>query len=160
MRWPRALFATWDASTPARRMSIAVVAIAIALAVVLFALRPLTTAIDRTQADVERIRAMLGVAQARIADSASLERTPPPLHAGDLRAAVDSVLARHELRAVPAASATSDGRYAVVVDDARFDVLVAALDALGRDDGVHVVEATLAARVEPGRVRADLTFTR
>jgi type II secretory pathway component PulM len=160
MRWPRGLFATWDASTPARRTSIAITTVAVAMAVLLFALRPLTAAIDRAQADVERSRAVLGVAQARIADGASLERTPPPLHAGDLRAAVDRVLTRYELRAAPVASATTDSRYAVVVDDARFDALVAALDALGRDDGVHVVEATLAARVEPGRVRADLTFTR
>jgi type II secretory pathway component PulM len=141
-------------------MSIAVVAIAVAAVVLLFAVRPLTTAIDRAQADVERMRFLLDVAQARTADSASLARTPPPLHAGDLRAAVDRVMARHELRAAPVASATSDGRYAVVVDDARFDAIVAALDALVRDEGVNVVEATLAARVEPGRVRADLTFTR
>jgi len=160
MRWPRALFATWDASTPARRTMIAVVAIAVAAGALLFGVRPLTAAIDRAQGDVARMRSVLDVAQARIADSASLARTPPPLHAGDLRTAVDRVLARHELRAAPVASATTEGRYAVVVDDARFDAVVAALDALARDEGVHVVDATLAARVEPGRVRADMTFTR
>ena len=160
MRWPRALFVTWDASSPMRRMSFAVVAIAVAAVVLLFAVRPLSTAIDRAQSDVARMRSVLEVSQARIADSTSLARTAPPLHAGDLRAAVDRVMARHELRAAPVASATTAGRYAVVVDDARFDAVVAALDALGRDEGVHVVEATLAARVEPGRVRADLTFTR
>jgi type II secretory pathway component PulM len=69
-------------------------------------------------------------------------------------------MARFELRAAPVASATSEGRYAVVVDDARFDALVTALDALSRDAGVRVVAATLTARVVPGGVRADLTFAR
>jgi hypothetical protein len=77
-----------------------------------------------------------------------------------LRAAIERVMARYELRAAPVASATTAGRYAVVVDDARFDVIVAALDALARDEGVYVAAATLTARVEPGRVRADLTLTR
>ena len=67
---------------------------------------------------------------------------------------------RHELRAAPVPSASTEGRYSVVVDDVRFDTLVAALDALARDAGVRVVAATLTARVEPGRVRADLTFAR
>jgi type II secretory pathway component PulM len=57
-------------------------------------------------------------------------------------------------------SDAADSRYAVVVEDARFDALVAALEALMRDEGIHVTAATLAALVEPGRVRADLTFTR
>ena len=160
MGFPRAPFATWDVSSPSRRLWIAVVAISVAAAAIAFAGPPLTRAIDRAQSEVSRTRSMLDVAHAHIADSASLARTPAPLHAGDLRAAVDRVMARHELRTVPAASPTSDGRYAVVVDDARFDAMVSALDALGRDEGVHVVEATLAARVEPGRVRADLTFAR
>ena len=160
MRWPHALFATWDASSPSGRLWIAIVGIGVAAIVLVFAGRPLTMAIDRTQTDVARMRSLLDTAQAHIADSAGLAATPAPLHAGDLRAAVDRVLAGHELRAAPVASASNDGRYAVVVNDARFDAVVSALDALGRDEGVQLVEATLAARVEPGRVRADLTFTR
>ena len=160
MRFPRAPIATWDVSSPSRRLWIAVVAMGVAAVALAFAGPPLTTAIDRAQPEVARTRSMLDVAQAHIADSASLARTPAPLHAGDLRAAVDRVMARHEIRAAPVASATGDGRYTVVVDDARFDTVVTALDELGRDEGVHVVEATLTARVETGRVRADLTFAR
>jgi type II secretory pathway component PulM len=159
MRGPAALFATWDASSASRRRSFAVVALVIVIGVLLLALQPLTAAIDRAQGHVGRIRTMLEVAQARIADSASLARTPPPLHAADMRAAVDRVLSRYELRAAPVTS-MSEGRYAVVVVDGRFDAVVAALDVLVRDEGIHIVDATVTARVEPGRVRADLTFTR
>jgi type II secretory pathway component PulM len=123
-------------------------------------LRPLPAAIARAESDVARTRSLLDVAQTRSADNESLARSSTPLRPGDLRPTVEGVMARFELRAAPVASATSEGRYAVVVDDARFDALVAALDALSRDAGVRVVAATLTARVEPGRVRADLTFAR
>lgn len=154
------IVAAWDASSPTRRRwlgGFAVAAVAIALVA---ALRPLPAAIARAESDVARTRSLLDVAQARSADNESLARSSTPLRPGDLRSAVEGVMARFELRAAPVASATSEGRYAVVVDDARFDALVAALDALARDAGVRVVAATLTARVEPGRVRADLTFAR
>ena len=44
--------------------------------------------------------------------------------------------------------------------DGRFDTLVAAVAAVSRDDGLRPVEGTLTARVEPGTVRAELTFAR
>lgn len=160
MQWPRAFFATWDAASPARRAGLGALAAAIVAILLLLALQPLTAAIDRAQSDVERSRSMLDVARGRVADSASLARTTPPLHAGDVRAAVDRVMSRHGLRAAPVPADAADSRYAVVVEDARFDALVAALEALMRDEGIHVTAATLAALVEPGRVRADLTFTR
>jgi type II secretory pathway component PulM len=157
---PHALFAAWDAASPARRAGLGALAAALVALLLLLALRPLTAAIGRAQSDVERSRSMLDVAQGRLGDSASLARTTPPLHAGDVRAAVERVMSRHDLRAAPVPADAADGRYAVVIADARFDVLVAALEALVRDEGVHVVAATLAALVEPGRVRAELTFAR
>jgi type II secretory pathway component PulM len=41
-----------------------------------------------------------------------------------------------------------------------FDALVGALEALQRDARLRVVEATIAARVEPGVVRAELVLAR
>ena len=136
MRWPRALFATWDASSPSRRRSIAVVAIAVAAVVLLFAVRPLSDG-NRPRAIGRRAYAIRcsTSAQARIADSASLAQTPLPLRAGDLRAAVDRVMARHELPR--GARSVGNERGALRPSsstEARFDAVVAALDALGRDE--------------------------
>jgi type II secretory pathway component PulM len=154
------IVAAWDASSPKRRRWLGVFAVAAVAIALIAALRPLPAAIARAESDVARTRSLLDVAQTRSADNESLARSSTPLRPGDLRPTVEGVMARFELRAAPVASATSEGRYAVVVDDARFDALVAALDALSRDAGVRVVAATLTARVEPGRVRADLTFAR
>jgi type II secretory pathway component PulM len=154
------IVAAWDASSPKRRRWLGVFAVAAVAIALIAALRPLPAAIARAESDVARTRSLLDVAQTRSADNESLARSSTPLRPGDLRPTVEGVMARFELRAAPVASATSEGRYAVVVDDARFDALVTALDALSRDAGVRVVAATLTARVEPGRVRADLTFAR
>ena len=62
---------------------------------------------------------------------------------------------------IPAASIDlRDNRARVVLPDVRFDTLVAAVAAVSRDDGLRPVEGTLTARVEPGTVRAELTFAR
>ena len=152
--------ASWLGNGSNRRRSSAAIAIAVAALAVIAVSGPLPDAIARAKSDVARSRALVGNAQSLIADNESLGRGALPLRAGDIRAAVDGVLARHELRAVPVASVTGDGRYAIVLDDAPFDALIAALDALARETGVRVVAATLTARVERGRVRADVTFAR
>jgi type II secretory pathway component PulM len=154
------IVAAWDASSPKRRRWLGVFAVAAVAIALIAALRPLPAAIARAESDVARTRSLLDVAQTRSADNESLARSSTPLRPGDLRPTVEGVMARFELRAAPVASATSEGRYAVLVADARFDALGTALDALTRDAGVRVVAATLTARVEPGRVRADLTFAR
>jgi hypothetical protein len=46
----------------------------------------------------------------------------------------------------------------ITLPSARFDALVGALEALQRDAALHVVEATLTARVEPGTVRAEVVL--
>jgi type II secretory pathway component PulM len=157
----RSLFATWDAANPSRRVLLAGLAIVVLLAIALpFGAAPLTSTIARAESHVAHSRLMLEIARERVADSESLARASPSVHAGDLRAAVERVLSRHELRATPVAAGSSEGRYAVVIAAGRFDSIVAALDALARDEGVHLLEATMTALVEPGAVRADLTFAR
>ena len=160
MRASRSMMTAWDASSLSRRAALAMLALFVVAIVLWTGVRALSAAIARSESDVERTRAMLDVARAHVADTAAMSRAARPLRAGDVRGAVDRALAAHGLRAAPVAGGTNDGRYSIVVDDARFDALVAALDVLARDDGVRAVAATLSARVEPGRVRADLTFTR
>jgi type II secretory pathway component PulM len=160
MRIAPALLASWDAANASRRRLLALLGGVLLAGGLLVATLPLTAAIGRADADVARTRAMLEIARARAADSESLARVAPSLRAGDLRAAVDRVLAQQGVRATPVASGTADGRYAVVVADARFDSIVAAVDALARDESIHLAEATLTALVTPGSVRADLAFAR
>ena len=142
-----------------RRLVVGIAIVVAALALVAIS-RPLPDAIARAKSDVARTRALVENARALLADNEGLRREAAPIRAGDLHAAVDGVLARHELRATPVQSATGDGRYAIVLDDAPFDTLVAALDAVVRETGFRVAAATLTARVEQGRVRADVTFAR
>ena len=54
----------------------------------------------------------------------------------------------------------SAGRATLLLASVRFDTLIALLDALAREDAVHVVDATISARVEADRVRAELTLSR
>ena len=69
-------------------------------------------------------------------------------------------LADHGIRVEAGSVDLRDNRVRVVLPDVRFDALVAALAALALDEGLRPVEATLTARVEPGTVRAELTFAR
>jgi len=41
-----------------------------------------------------------------------------------------------------------------------YDALIAALEALQRDEKLRAVEAVITARVEPGMVRAEITLAR
>jgi len=155
-----AMVATWDASSPARRRWLVVFAVFLAALALVAALRPLPAAIARAESEVGRTRSLLDVAQARIADNESLARTAAPLRAGDLRSAIDGVMARHELRAAPVPSASTEGRYSVVVDDVRFDTRG---QRCGDDADASIACQHVECcheRVEPGRVRADLTFAR
>ena len=127
--------------TNARRFAPAIAIIVAALALVAVS-RPLPDAIAHAKSDVARTRALVENARALVADNESLGRGTAPLRAADIRAAVDGVLARHELRATPVQSATSAARYAIVLDDAPFDALVAALDAIARETGIRVAAPT------------------
>ena len=152
--------ASWPGNDPNQRRWATGIAIVVAALAVITVSRPLPDAIARAKLDVARSRVLVDNARALIADNESLGRGVAPLRSDDIRATVDWVLARHGLRATPIVSASSDGRYAIVLDDAPFDALIAALDAVARESGVRVVAATLTARVERGRVRADVTFAR
>jgi len=152
--------ASWLGNGPSRRRWATGIAIVVSALALVALSRPLPDAITRAKSDVARSRALVENARALIADNESLGRGAAPVRAGDIRAAVDGTLARYALHAVPVASGSGEGRYAIVLDDAPFDELIAALEAIGRDTGLNLVAATLAGRVERGRVRADVTFAR
>ena len=75
----------------------------------------------------------------------------------DARADVEAALARQGLKAT-AIERGDDQRLRVTLDAVSFDALVTLLDTLQRDARLSAVDVTAAARVEPGQVRAEMTF--
>jgi type II secretory pathway component PulM len=161
MRMPRALSTTWDAADPTRRTIVAVLAVGILAALALLvAAGPLRAAIDRADSDVARSRLLLAVARERVAEMESLARATPAPRAPDLRAAVLLALARHDVQAALVDARSTDERVSILLAQARFDAIVTATDELAQRDGVRLVEGKVTALVDPGRVRAELTFGR
>lgn len=136
-------------------------AVAVLLAAALaIAWQPLTAAISRARDDVARTRVELAIARERTAETEGLVRAAAAPSTADVRSAVTRVLGEHSLQSAPVEAKSADGRFAVVIADARFDAVVNALDALVREEGIRLVEGTVTARVDPGSVRAELTFAR
>ena len=160
MRLARAL-SSWDAAPAPQRALLAIVVAVVAVALVwLVAANPLRSATDRARSDAAHTRLLLDVARERVAESESLARAATAPRTGNLRTAVEQALAQHDQQAAPLAGRTSEDRFAVVIARGRFDAVVAALDALAQRDGVRLVEGTITALVDPGAIRAELTFGR
>ena len=160
-RWlPESVARAWDRAAPRERLLVAgggaIVLLALASALVW---QPLTRDIERSREQLSRDASMLRNARAMADESAGLARDAKTPRAGDPRAAVERVLAEQSLRA-GASIEVADGRVKVVLPAVRFAGLVAALDAMRKDDGLRAVEAMLAARVEPGTVRAEFVLAR
>jgi type II secretory pathway component PulM len=162
MVYARSITTAWDTAPPAQRVLFcAFIAVLAVVLGVFYVAMPLREAIARAKSDVERNRMVLDIARARATENASLARDSPPVHAGEPALAIDRVLSRHGLQFAPSGSKSAEGgRLSIVVARARFDALVGALEALARDEGIHVVEATVMALVDPGFVRAELSFRR
>jgi type II secretory pathway component PulM len=120
----------------------------------------LQDAIARSREDLSRNRLMLDIARARAAENATLMRANVAPKPDDVRSAIDRVLAANGLRYTAVGPHRDDGAQQVVVEAAPFDALIRALDTLAREEGVRVVDASIAARIEPGTVRAEIAFTR
>ena len=163
MRLPalESLARAWDAqSAPRRATWIAIAVLAVVVVTVAFVAVPLSEANARARDDVARGRLVLDIAKARVAEGATLARASTPPRSQDPRAAIERVLAQQGLSYAPGSASGTDAAVRIVIADARFDALVRALDALAREDGVRVTEATITARVDPGTVRAELALTR
>jgi type II secretory pathway component PulM len=121
----------------------------------------MNASIASARGDLQRNRAILDVARARVAESAALARGGVPPQQDRPEEAIERVLRE---RGIAYRSATGDAQVAgargVVIDAVPFDTLVAALDVLAREHRVRAVDANIAARVEPGVVRAELLLAR
>lgn len=118
---------------------------------------PLVQDLPRARADAERAQRRLVSATAAVATAATRSTTPSR---DPLDAALRASLARHGLGAGEATIEIAGARATVTLPSVRFATLVGLIDGLAREHAVHVVEATITARVEPGRVRAELALAR
>ena len=148
----------WAALAPRERRMLVVgaVVVAVALGYALLWL-PLVADLPRARADAERAQRRLASASAAAAVAATRATTPTR---DPLDASVRSALARQGVGTGDASIEFAGGRASVTLPSVRFAALVGLVDTLAREHAVHVVEATITARVEPGRVRAELTLAR
>ena len=155
------LASAWDRASPRERAMIVIAAIVLVLAAGWTGLwLPMEADIARLQRDLPRAHGVFATARAQADDLVALQRTSVPVKSADPRAAVERVLAERGLRPAVAALDVQDGRVRLTFAAVRFDALIGLLDALARTDGLRAVDAVLAARVEPGTVRAELTLAR
>ena len=161
-RWvPSSVAAAWDrASLRERRLALAAaVAVVIALGWALV-WQPLNADVGRAREERARVNTLLALTRASFDEGAGLVRASPKVNGGDPRDAVARAFADRGLRIPTGGIDVRDNRVHVVLPEVRLDALVAALDALARDDGLRPVEASLTARVDPGTLRAELSFAR
>lgn len=151
----------WDrASRRERRFAIAgLVVVALGLAWTLI-WRPLQADVERTRSERARLSTLLAVARASVDEAAGATQSGAKPSTADWRAAVTRAFAERGVQFGPGTPDLRDDRVRVVLPEVRFDTLVIALHALAHDDGLRPTEATLTARVEPGVLRAEITFAR
>jgi general secretion pathway protein M len=158
---PDPIVATWDRASRREKRIAALGAIVVAMALGWGLLwQPLRSDIARAQDERSRIGALLTQSRASFDDGAALSRASPKATSVDPRSAVMRALGDRGIPLTANSVEVRDNRVHVVLPDVRFDTLVATLAAIARDDGLRPVEATLTSRIEPGTVRAELTFAR
>ena len=161
LRAPVPLARWWSAKSSAERMIIgAVTLIAVAAVGWLAVWQPLTRDVAALRVANAREAVALAAARQTTEEMAGLAREAMPPASADSRADFERIISQQGLRGALAQQEWKEGRASVVFSAVEFDALVAALEALQRDARLRVVEATIAARVEPGIVRAELVLAR
>jgi type II secretory pathway component PulM len=161
LRAPLPLARWWSAKSSAERVLIATVAFLAIVAVGWLALwQPLTRDIAALRVANAREAAALAEARQATDEMAGLAREAAPPPSADPRADFERIVSQQGLRGALTQQEWKEGRASVVFGAVDFDALVATLEALQRDARLRVVEATIAARVEPGTVRAELVLAR
>jgi type II secretory pathway component PulM len=161
LRAPPALVRWWATKGPAeRRVVIAIIALVVAAAGWLALWQPLQRDLAVLHVSVPAQRLALVNAQRMADEIAGLSRTTAPVSATDARAELERVLSQRGLRGSVTQIDWQEGRARVVFATIGFESLIPTLEALQRETGLRIVEATLTARVEPGSVRAELVLAR
>jgi type II secretory pathway component PulM len=136
---------------------IAGAALAVAAVAWLVVWLPMQSNIARLARDLAMQRAALAQAQLQAEAMPALERrTPAPVR--EARAALDLALSQSGIKTSAIDRNGDDLR--VTLEGVSFDALTVLLESLQRDAALRVVDLTVAARVEPGMVRAEFTLRR
>jgi type II secretory pathway component PulM len=161
LRAPAPLARWWTAKSATERLVIGTVAL-LAIVVVgwLVLWQPIVRDIAALRVANARETAALAAAKRSTDEMAGLAREAVPPASADPRADFERVVAQQGLRGALTQQDWKNGRASIVFGAVEFDALVATLEALQRDARLRVVEATIAARVEPGAVRAELVLAR
>lgn len=148
----------WDGLSPRER------AFLIAGAIIVFAALawglvadPLARQLPDARRDAARAAVVLEVAR-RDAQAASTRATTPAR--GPVDADLRQAFAQRKIDPADATIVAAGGRVTLTFASIGFDAMLGLLDALAREHAIHVVEATILPRVEPGQVRADLVLAR
>jgi type II secretory pathway component PulM len=149
----------WQLRSPAERTAWLIVGgIALVLVAWLLIWQPLTRETERLGRRLMEQRAALATARRQADEIAALARSAVEPSPRDARTDVESSLARQGLKAT-AVDRGEDQRLRVTLDAVSFEALTRLLEALQRDARLNTVDLTAAARVEPGQVRAEMTFS-
>jgi len=156
----RAAADTWvRASLRERRMVVVAAIVVIGGLGWAWVWQPLVADTARLARDLPRERAVLAAARAQAADIVALDKAAASPR-GPLVPSIERIVAERGLRAEAGPIDEKDGRVRLTFAAVRFDALVPLLAALTEGAGVRVTDATLAQRVEPGMVRAELALAR
>jgi len=121
------------------------------------AVDPLARLVPEARRDAARAALALDLAQ-RDAQAASTRSTAPAR--GPIEADLRQAFAQGKIDPADATIVAAGGRVTLTFASIGFDTMLGLLDTLAREHAIHVVEATILPRVEPGRVRADLVLAR
>lgn len=151
----------WRRLSPRERMLLALAAVVvIAGALYALAYRPLAQDLDDVERAAAHGHAEVAVARRLADETAGLAREPRSPQTDELRAAAMRVAAVTGLTEALTAADAGDGRVRVTFADVGLAAFAGFIETAGRDELLFPTEMLLAARVTPGRVRAEATLAR
>ena len=157
----RAWLAAWQQRSPRERVLIALAAIVVAGGAGYALLyRPLSIDLLESERAAAQARADVAVARQLADEVAGLAREPRAAQTADPRAAAARVAAATGLGSAVTAIDAREGSVRVTFADVGLDAFAAFVETAGREELLFPSEMLLAARVTPGRVRAEATFER
>jgi type II secretory pathway component PulM len=161
LRTPPAFARWWGAKAHGERRIVAALTTIIVAAIGwLVVWQPLQRDVAALSASVPAQRRAVVEGQRMADEMAGLARAGAVAAAGDPRADLERVLTQRGIRGAATQIDWQEGRARVVFATVAIDTLIPTMEALQRDAGLRVVDATLTARVEPGNVRAELVLAR
>jgi type II secretory pathway component PulM len=157
----QAWLAAWQQRSPRERVLIAFAAIVVAgSAGHALLYRPLSIDLIESERALAKARADVAVARQLADEVAGLVREPRTAQTADPRAAAARVAAATGLGDAVTAIDGREGSVRVTFADVRLDAFATFVETAGREELLFPSEVLVAARVAPGRVRAEATLER